>query len=264
MMPRMAASTITLSAGTTSAEICAERGAILTRLTVGGREVLYMDRATLDDATKNVRGGVPVLFPFAGKLADDKLVPAGTTMKQHGFGRNLAWAADRIADDTLRMRLEASAATRTSYPYDFVVEHTIRLLPRGAELELAVENKGDRPLPLCPGWHPYFTCPAARKQDVIGDVAAFAATDHGDAKEFDFGAVAPASGRARFTIPELGRLSLEFSPEMRHLQFWSLPGKPFICLEPFAGPAGTIKVDRSTDLAPGRARAYWLRIELLA
>ncbi len=263
-MPQMPVDSILLEAGAAEAEIAPARGALLARLRVDAREILYLDRATLEDATKNVRGGVPILFPFAGRLPDDRFLPAGTTMKQHGFGRNLPWA--RVEDataggDTLRLRLEASAITREPYPYEFAAEHTVRLLPRGAELELFVENRGDRPLPCAPGWHPYFSCPADRKREVTADVAGIADRLTDDA-ELDFGVPAPPSGRARFVLPGLGRLSLEFSPEMRHLQVWSLPGKPFICLEPFYGPPGTVNGAGRDDVPPGRCRAYFLRIEV--
>ena len=48
------------------------RGGIVTQFDVGDDRVMYMDADTLRDATKNVRGGNPVLFPSPGKLADDK------------------------------------------------------------------------------------------------------------------------------------------------------------------------------------------------
>src|SRR5438132_2165715 len=67
------------------AEVVPERGGLVTRFRVQGRGLLYLDEATLADRSKNVRGGVPVLFPIAGKA------PEGGAMKQHGFARNRAW-----------------------------------------------------------------------------------------------------------------------------------------------------------------------------
>ena len=76
---------ITLRADEALAEVVPERGAICSRLRIGGSEVLYLDPATLADPTKNVRGGIPVLFPIAGKP------DPGSALKQHGFARNLPW-----------------------------------------------------------------------------------------------------------------------------------------------------------------------------
>jgi galactose mutarotase-like enzyme len=254
--------TVELTHAGVRAEVVPARGAITTALRVDGKELLYLDRATLEDPSKNVRGGVPVLFPFAGKLADETFAPAGTRMKQHGFGRNKPWSVVLRRADHLRLSLIEDADTRAQYPYAYQVEHSVQVLPRGLLITLLVLNIGDRPLPVSPGWHPYFCCPAARKADLRGDVPGLTPGLFRDDREFDFGLPAPANGRARFDVPGLGELCLSFSPEMRHMQFWSQPGRDFVCLEPFWGPNDTVNSDRRLDVAPGEARALWLRIEL--
>ena len=50
---------------------------------------------------------------------------------------------------------------------------------------------------------------------------------------------------------------------MRHMQFWSQPGKDFICLEPFYGPSNTINTDRRLDVPEGGVAELWMRIELV-
>jgi len=98
---------------------------------------------------------------------------------------------------------------------------------------------------------------------VRGDVAGFTPDRLGDEREFDFGISAPISGRATFELPGTGKVRLSVSPEMRHLQFWSQPGKPFICLEPFHGPANTVNTDGRAWVPSNQARTYWMRLELL-
>lgn len=232
-------------------EVVPERGAIVAGLTVAGRDVLYLDRATLD-GTGNVRGGIPVLFPFAGKLVDETFALTGTKMKQHGFGRNKPWKVTARDASSVRMQLDADAETRAQYPYEFVAEERVAIVPNGLQIELQI-RAGDQPLPVSPGWHPYFNC--ADKTAVRGDLDT---SKLGNDLEFDFGRVAPVDGRASFTLPE--PVSLAFSPEMRHLQFWSQPGKPFICLEPFHGPAGTVNTGRRAWVPAGEARTWWLRV----
>jgi galactose mutarotase-like enzyme len=253
--------TVSLAHGEVVAEVVPARGAIVSALAVRGRDVLYMDRATLEDPTKNVRGGVPVLFPFCGKLAAETFALTGTKMKQHGFGRNKAWSVVERGASWVRMGLSADAETRAQWPYEFTAEQTVMIVPGGLQIELAIAAAGE-PLPVSPGWHPYFCVAAADKGDVRGDVAGFTPDQIGDDREFDFGVVAPKTGRARFEVPGLGGLRITFSPEMRHLQFWSQPGKPFICLEPFHGAAGTVNTDRRAWVPANEARTYWMRIEL--
>ena len=36
-------------------------------------------------------------------------------------------------------------------------------------------------------------------------------------------------GAGAIASPGAGPLALDASPELRHVQFWSQPGKPFIC-----------------------------------
>jgi len=258
----LAPETITLASGDVTAQVAPGRGGLVSGLAVGGSEVLYLDRATLDDPTKNVRGGIPILFPFAGRLEDERFLPAGTRMKQHGFGRNKPWEVRTQSADALRLSLVQDDETRAQYPYDFGVEYGVQLLPRGLQVELVVHNRGPKPLPLSPGWHPYFRCPAARKAEVTGDVPGLRPPEQfSDAREFDFGLEAPTNGRARFDLPGLGGLRLSFSPAMRHLQFWSQPGRDFVCLEPFYGRNNTVNTDRRMDIASGQARDFWMRIE---
>jgi galactose mutarotase-like enzyme len=253
-----------LSLGRTRAEVVPERGAIVTRLTVDGREILYMDHETLFDPAKNVRGGVPVLFPFAGRLPGDHFPPAGTTIKQHGFGRNSAWAVAEARDDLLRMTLADSDATRAVWPWSFRAEQVVRLGAHGLSIELTVENRGHAPMPASPGWHPYFNCPTGQKREVRLDVPGFDPARLTEDTEFDFGLRAPVLGHARLDVPGLGALALEHSPRMSHLQLWSQPGKPFVCVEPFWGAAGAVLDPAANDtIAPGRAHDYWMRVSLL-
>src|SRR5262249_17357412 len=150
---------IRITCGETTATVAPARGALVASLRVRGRDALFLDRASFEDATQNVRGGIPVLFPFAGRLDGDVLRPTGTQMKQHGVGRREAWTAAARQSDSLSVRLASSDATRAVYPFEFVAEQTTIALARGLHVELLVTNRGERQMPLSPGWHPYFACP---------------------------------------------------------------------------------------------------------
>jgi galactose mutarotase-like enzyme len=246
-----------------AASVAPSRGAIVTALQVGGRDLLYLDRATLADPDKSVRGGIPLLFPFAGRLDGDRLVHAGSTMKQHGFARNKAWRVAAQRPGRLQLALEDDAQTREVFPHRFRLEQTLTLLPHGLQLDLAMHNLGDAPMPVAPGWHPYFPCRSADKPGVMPlDVPGLDPARFAPDAEFDFGATAPADGRAGFEIPGLGELRLGFSPEMRFLQCWGLPGRDFICLEPFTGPNNAINTPARLDVLPGAALTLWMRIEV--
>lgn len=252
---------VQISSAGTSARISPDRGALVTGLNVNGIEALYLDRTTFDDATKNVRGGIPVLFPYAGKLDNETFLAAGTKMKQHGFGRNKPWRVLEREPGRLRVVLNADAETRAVYPYDFAAEQTFTILPSGLLVELSITNLDRQTMPVSPGWHPYFSIPGAQKPNVRCDAPAFAPGSTPNDREFDFGIGAPSNGRIRAELPGTGGLRLSFSPEMWHLQFWSQLGKDFICIEPFYGPNNTINTERRHDIPGGATRVFWMKIE---
>lgn len=254
---------IEIRRGDVSARVSPERGGLITSLSVGGKEILYLDRATFDDPTKNVRGGIPILFPFCGMLEDGLYVPAGTKMKQHGFARNKAWEVHVSTPDTLSITLAADDETRALWPHDFRLEQTIVCKRAGLRITLTFFNLGDAPAPISPGWHPYFRCPAARKGEIRGDAPGLDPTRFTDAAEFDFGIEAPADGVATFAIPGPGKLRLDFSQTMRHLQFWSLPGKDYVCIEPFFGPANSINRPDHKRVEPGASEIHTFSIDLV-
>ena len=253
---------ITIQYGEVEAKVAPARGALVSALRVGDQQVLFLDRATFEDQTRNVRGGIPVLFPYAGKLDGGRLKASGSEMGQHGFGRNRAWEVKEQKSWRVRMALLPEESDIGAYPFNFAAEQSCTVLPRGLQVELCIFNSGEKAMPVSPGWHPYFSCPGEKKGRLTCSVPGVNSSQFSNDREFDFGLVAPANGRAQFEIPRLGPVTLSFSPEMRHLQFWSQPGIDFVCLEPFTGPNNTINTDERIDILPGCAHTFWMRIEL--
>lgn len=48
-----------------------ERGGIVTKLHLGGKEILYLNEEIYGDRERYIRGGIPILFPIVGKLEND-------------------------------------------------------------------------------------------------------------------------------------------------------------------------------------------------
>src|SRR3569833_2607160 len=69
------------------------RGGMVTEFRIGDDQLLYLDRATLRAHAQNVRGGIPILFPVAGRLGNDSFPVDGerVSMSQHGFARRMPW-----------------------------------------------------------------------------------------------------------------------------------------------------------------------------
>ena len=261
------------------AVLAPSRGGLMTRLTLGGRELLFLDEATFFDLKSNVRGGCPVLFPSPGKLAGDAWARDGRagSMKQHGFARNLAWEVTRRGTDgsaSVTLSLTSSDATRSQYPWDFAVEFTYALSGAALRIEQRFTNKSASPMPFGAGFHPYFFVPDAEKAGARVVTDATRAFDNATKQEITLGAGIDLTreqvdlhlwdhGRpsAELTRPGAPAVRLEGSPELTHWVVWTLKGRDFVCLEPWTCPGNALNSgDRLLVLDPGESRTLSLEI----
>jgi galactose mutarotase-like enzyme len=265
---------IELSDGAARAEIVPARGAIVSRFEVGGTQVLYLDRATLEDSTKNVRGGVPFLFPTAGRLQGDRY--RGREMKQHGFARNMPFTVERRDARSLTLSLVATDETRARFPFEFRVELAISLA--GPELRIAqrYQNLGDERMPLHVGFHPYFFVPEADKSRVAIETHATRAFDNVQKRDvpfagFDF--LRPEVDlhlhdhgltRSALRRPGAPTVEIEASAEFTQWVIWALAGKDFICVEPWTAPGNALNSgERLLWVEPAGERSLELAIRVV-
>jgi galactose mutarotase-like enzyme len=251
-----------------------ERGGIVTRFDVGARRILFMDVDTLRDATKNVRGGVPVLFPSPGKLVDDAWAYAGHrgSMKQHGFARNLTWQVARSSTSEVALTLVANDVTRAQFPWDFIVEQTFTLRGTTLRLDQRVTNRAAEPMPFGFGFHPYFAVADADKRRTTVATAATKAFDNVTkqtielagidltAKEVDLHLLDHGSTHSELASPA-GAVELRGSAEYTHWVVWTLAGRDFVCVEPWTCPGNALNTgDRLIVLAPMESRSLWFEM----
>jgi galactose mutarotase-like enzyme len=257
------------------------RGGMVTRFSAGDAPVLFLDEATLLDPGKSVRGGVPVLFPIAGKLPGDRYAIAGRTfsMKQHGFARNLPWT---VLDESTRdgasvtLGLEANDATRAQYPFEFALRFTYRLRGEVLTVEQRFENRGDAPMPVHPGLHPYFAVPDSTKAGVRLDTDATRALDNRTGGEITVTLPIDLAGREvdlflldhrpRQTVlhrPGMPGVRIGFGDEQTLLVVWTLPGRDFVCVEPWRTRPGALADGSAPQISPGTSASSTLSISLL-
>lgn len=235
-----------LRVGDSCAELAPTRGALVTAFSVGGDELLFLDEATLLDPSKNVRGGVPLLFPFAGKA------PPGSPLPQHGFARRRPWEVLTATSNGERAWVECvlrdDAESRAAWRWAFELRYAVTLSEGALTLEWALTNRDERPLPLHFGIHPYFRVGDKAAVRVAG--ASGLAFDNRAGEEREVDAVDFTAGEvdlhfeaspARHTVLERGvgrAVELEWSSQFDTLVLWTLPGQPFVCVEPWSGRGG--------------------------
>lgn len=254
------------------------RGAIVTRSRVGDRDLLFMDESTLRDPTKNVRGGIPVLFPSPGRLSADRFERGGHSgsMKQHGFARDMAWQV-RTGDGAARatLVLESTDATRAMFPWAFRVTLGVALGGASLRLDVSVENTGDEPMPFAFGIHPYFlvvdkagariATRATRAFDnVTKTVVPFGGFDL-TAKEVDLHLLDHGGSESALDWADGARLDLRASAEHTRWVVWTLAGRDFVCIEPWTAPADALNTGESLLwLEPGATHPLWIEMSYRA
>jgi galactose mutarotase-like enzyme len=265
------------SIGTSIVEIAPERGGMVTRFAVGPRELFYLDEATFRDATKNVRGGNPVLFPSPGPLANDRFTWGGRSgsMKQHGFARNRPWTVTSSSDRSLSLELISDEATRGQFPWDFRVLHSYSLSGRCLRVAQWVENNSNSPMPFAFGFHPYFFVRDADKSQTKIETSATRAFDNVTKKEIDVGGPIDLTQKevdlhlfdhgkteAVLDLADGAYIIVRASPEYHRWVIWTLAGKDFVCLEPWTAGADALNQDgKAIVLAPGETKELFVEIE---
>lgn len=262
-----------LSAGQSTAEVVPGRGGLVTRFTVAGEPVLYLDEETLSDRSKNVRGGIPVLFPIAGRLSGDRYIlkegaaERAYPMRQHGLARQAPWSVHQVAGARLTMELRSSPASKVNYPFDFAYRLSVDLGRAGGRslaLEQEIENLGSRPLPLHLGFHPYFAVPEERKDEVRVETGATRAFDNVRGEVVPFGGVSFSEGEVdlhlldhrhpgtTLLVPGRPARILEWSESYRTMVLWTQAHKGFVCVEPWTAPGDALNTGEGLiEVPPG-------------
>lgn len=268
-----------LSYGDAVAEVLPTRGGLVARFLVDDREILYLDRQSLRPGQK-VRGGIPVLFPVAGRLTADRFEAFGQSypMRQHGLARHADWDVVEVAQAHLTMEFRSSPATLSTFPFPFVLRMTVdvgRAGGRTLAIEHQITNLGDRPLPLHLGLHPYFAVPDAVKPAVRIDTTATHGYDnvHGEpvtvdpgkidfsARDLDLHLLDHGKSETRLRIPGRPTLHLQWSDLYQVLVLWTQPYMDFVCVEPWSAPGDALNTGQGLrHVPPGKTQAAWFTI----
>ncbi len=253
----------------TQLEVVPERGGIITRWCVQGKEILYIDSQRFADPQSSVRGGVPILFPICGNLPNNTYTHQNQeyNLKQHGFARDLSWKAMGIVTEEgvkLRLTLNSNQQTKAVYPFDFNLSFTYKIQGNSLEIQQYYANESEtESLPFSYGFHPYFLThdksqlefqiPAVEYQDQkTQKIQSFNGSFDFSRDEIDV-AFKHLSGKSATVIDKARKLQLKMDYDETYstLVFWTLKGKEFYCLEPWSAPRNALNTgEHLTILKP--------------
>ncbi len=252
-----------------SVEVVPERGGIITRWQMQGKDLLYMDHERYTNPALSVRGGIPILFPICGNLPDNTYLYKGHSysLKQHGFAREMPWTVVEQSDEngaSLSLELTSNAQTLLQYPFEFQVVFTYILRGNQLTLRQRYTNHSADTMPFATGFHPYFW--AQNKPGLQFEIPSTQFRDHRtqsvqsyqgsfdfEQDEIDVAFLELAGQASSVTDPERSlKLTLSFDKDFSILVFWTVKGKDFYCLEPWTAARNALNTgDRLIHLAPG-------------
>ena len=254
------------------------RGMLGASLRHRGRELLGRVGDLDAAAAKGSTAGIPLLYPWANRLAAPRYRAAGREvvldpaspllhldergLPIHGVPwARLAWEVTAAAQDALRARLDWTRDELLSvFPFRHRVEMGIQLRPEALTLETTVTPLGGEAVPVSFGFHPYFSLagmpraqwrlrlPGLRRLVLdgrgipTGEEAAVGPLDEelGDRAWDDGFALVGQEGAALGLAGAGRRIILELLSGYRYTQVFAPQDKDFVALEPMTAPTNAL------------------------
>ena len=255
-----------------------------------GSELLRRLEGLAAAAAKGSTAGIPLLHPWANRLASTRYSAAGREVTLdpaspllhvdenglpiHGVPwAKLAWETIDVAPDRLTAALNWTRSDLLAifpFPHRLTIAATIRA--DGLTLETALIAGSAGPVPVSFGFHPYFGLPdlprsqwrlelPAMRRCVLdrhgiptGEEEAFAgfAGPLGD-RIFDDG-FAVLDERPSFSLWGAGRrITVEFLAGFPYAQIFAPPGKDFVAIEPMTAPTNALSSGRGLRIVEADA-----------
>jgi len=238
----------------------------------------------------------PVLFPIVGKLMNNSFKENGNkySMLQHGFARNSEFKVIHHTENSLSMQLTANEEFLKQYPFDFVLNISYILIDNCLDIHYSVTNLSAIDMPFSIGAHPGFALNKSLNQYKLVFDQPFTADRHliedglytgetqlimqnthelllSDELIQHDAIVFKNVPFYRVTLCELDNTPVVTvsSSDFPHWGFWSKPGAPFFCIEPWAGLADSVEATGNLRdkegihlLEPNQTKQFAFSIEM--
>jgi len=251
--------------------VAPDRGGIITSFGVENDEILFLNKETLYDPKKNIRGGIPILFPISGQLENGEYEWNGKVykMKNHGVARNQPWEViDTDLNETkatVTLRLVSNEDTMKEYPFQFEVIFSYTITKNELSIDQVYRNASDGSMPIYAGFHPYFK---TSSKDLTYQTDTKSYLDYNTMEVNSFNHSLDLTNKKEslvlldsmkkeisFELPELRKnVTMRYGDEFKYIVLWTEAEQEFICVEPWM--AMTDELNRKEELVmvePGKS-----------
>jgi galactose mutarotase-like enzyme len=183
-MPEFESVTLRDPSSAVTATFVPMAGMIGTSLADGDDEFLGQRRGLDAYVTAGKTMGIPILYPWANRLSASDYESNGTVVTLtpgqggvraddnglpiHGvLAAYPGWQVTAQSENTLTATVDFGATPEllAAFPFPHVLTQSIALADRTLTIETTVTPTASVPVPLCFGYHPYFTIPGVPRAD---------------------------------------------------------------------------------------------------
>ncbi len=231
-------------------------GAQLRSLKKDGTELLWQGDNTWWEDT------APVLFPICSNLKNGvyKFEDKEYEMQSHGFAKSIEFEANTVADNSVILSAKSNDMTRKIYPFDFVFSVQFTLQDDKLVTNYIIKNTSEGDMYYSVGGHEGYDCPEGIEnyKVVFNKTEKFeSCVLDGPILTYNKDKILPDGTEIDlkpdyFTVDAIilehinsdevslvnktngKKITVDVS-DFTNLLIWTIPGAPFVCLEPWCG-----------------------------
>lgn len=207
-------------------------------------------------------GSSPVLFPICSGLKDDEFIYEGKTysMKKHGFARRAEFAVEAAEGNRAIFLLSSKNCPQENYPFEYEFRIIYTLTGKKLNVEYNIRNLTDGDMYFSVGAHEAYLCPEGIENykivfennenldayQLVGPLLSDKTKSYGQNTnvlqldnslfENDCLIFKNLNSRSVNLVNKSTDQKIKVDFEgFNYLLIWTVPGAPFICIEPWCG-----------------------------
>lgn len=220
-----------------------DRWAIVFSIVLWWKEILFQEmlEETLFDFEKNVRWGIPIMFPNSWPLNQDDIKKLGYDLPQHWILRINSWDIFEVWENFIILKFDEK-----NQKWDFKILQKFEIFIKYEifenifKISMKIKNNDEKNLIFSHWFHPYFK--NFWKDKIIWDKK-FSEKILKDSKIWQndgtLSFFLPEEGIS-FEISEIWKINIKCSFDFKKFWLWSMENKNFVCVEPVVWDEGNI------------------------